>query len=829
MLFGESTTQRSGDEHTLAAVLPDTNGHAGGGGTGSSTFYDDAGVDEHQVIMGQVLTQWNDDATLMQLLSFLFEMHTFGDAADVPEDVWEGVARAIFEVENVVLNPLLTSMSNPLGRQALKELVYEWREHGPGSRVYEVSRDLLDKVVEPEIAGQVIPTAIRSLWEYLGMSSRLPWLMWFYFLNSVMWVGVVSAVILVAVINTGDSPTKAVVIVNVASGAVLFLSGVGAIVVGIAVAHHNAVMHGIVNFMEARRLREILPPAGHHESSSSAVTPEGELANVSMSPSINNGHAESVSEQPPAAPVIVSSAGSVPQHFINSGTLISSVGVPSQHRGSGSQHRGSGSRSRLARFTAEDPRLVTSSGMPFHSMLGMSAAASQVGGVERGGVVDVSESIRATIVCNDTALVSHLCALLWKRRLSVVVLEDPKEFAAAMGRLRHDRLRLFLVYAELVSDSLYQLLLPMEETQNLVYFGSNAQAMQRSDIVPKHLIQYGVEDIDMERFISSLLETAPGAAAAQDIIRTGRHFQIPHYNLGRRLGGGAFGNVFEAEMEALGGRCAVKRIYFKPGEGNERLRDSMREVEIMSRLQHPNVVQYLFCRREGNCICIFMELCEGGSLASMIQKRELTADSVKHFLRQIIEAVVYLHSNHIVHRDLKPENVLFRNGQVKLSDFGTAAKFQGSAGDAAHRNVKGTFPFMAPEVLLQEPYGTQCDVWSIGCIAADVLGIPLEHRALGLVELMQFFRQLSPLMAIEVEEDEQTIKDFLELCFCRDPLQRPTPEALLQHVMLKPEDGAVRRHMEMHKGRVVGRPSLGLQSLRSLGFGGAGNDNESEF
>lgn len=773
--------------------------------------------------MGRMKTQWNDDNTLMQLLLFLFEMHTFGDAAEVPEEVWEGLARAIFEVENVILNPILTSLSSRVGFDSLKHLVQSWRDFGPSEEVYQASRDLLDTVVEPDVAGTVNPTSLRGWWAYLGTSSRLPFLMWMYMLMSSLWVVAAAGLLAVGVLNyqnedSGDAPRQSgnvspatVLFVNIVSAALMVFFGTFAVSVGLSVAHHNAVMHGIVNFMETRRFRDLFPVDTddlHSQSSQTLVDAEASQNNNNSVPSLQGAGL----------------SGATNNGNILRGTSPAGIAAQtSQFPANLSFGKGGG-----AVPSSQLPRFGQSCGMSVLHMQSMLGGLSAMG-FNHSGAQESDRDPKVFALCNDTSLLTALCASLWKHRVPIVAFSEPREFAGVALRARHDRMRLLFIHADMITEPVYTSLRPMEDQcpQQLVYFSSAANAMQRSEVVPKHLITYGVTEDDVARIVASAHEAMTNAMASQEIMRTGKHFTIPHYNLGRRLGGGAFGNVFEAEMESLGGRCAVKRIYFKAGEATERLREIGREVDIMSRLQHANIVQYLFCRREGNCICIFMELCEGGSLAAQIQKRELTPDLIKHYLRQIVEAVLYLHENNIIHRDLKPENVLFRSGQVKLTDFGTATKFQG--GGDQHRNVKGTFPFMAPEVLLQEPYGSQCDVWSIGCIAADMLGITLEHRSLGLAHLTDFFKGLNMMMAIEVDADELVLKDFIERCFCRDPQRRPTPQALLQHALLKPEDSSLRRHMEHPRNRPLRRQSIGMQSLRSMGMAGGVLETESEF
>ncbi|RNF04371.1 putative protein kinase [Trypanosoma rangeli] len=279
------------------------------------------------------------------------------------------------------------------------------------------------------------------------------------------------------------------------------------------------------------------------------------------------------------------------------------------------------------------------------------------------------------------------------------------------------------------------------------------------------------------------------------VLRLPRQFKMPQYTLGRRLGGGAFGNVFEVEMESMGACCAVKRMYLrgdreKGAHGDDsQLKEIAREVEIMSSLSHPNIVRYFFCERDGNCVSIFMELCSGGSLSELIVSGGLRrAEVIKRVLHDIISAVAYLHDKHILHRDLKPENVLFCGGCAKVSDFGTAVFKHGDL-----TNVKGTVAYMAPEVLLGETYDKACDVWSFGCIAADALSVPLVNRALGLPEMCELYRRMPLDATLEFDCDEPTVRGFLELCLKRDPTKRSSVQELLKHPMLKEDNAAVHR------------------------------------
>lgn len=819
---------RDGQELPLINIVPIGGGQQpppqdmGNSGTDLRHADEEPVDDDDCAVRGHMKTQWNDYPRLMHLLSLLFEVHTFGDPADVPEKVWEKIAKSIFEIENVVLNSFLCRMTSEEGREALQRLVWAWKGDGPGSEFYDVSRELLDKVVNPEEIGEVHPTKFHALWEFLGLSSRLPWLKWSLALFCcVLTLSTAALIAAVLVPQDNDDIVAIVRPLNIAASLVTLVLGFLVAGVSLSIAHHNAVMNGIVNFLEYQSMKEL---QGQQAGGGGVLSQEGGGNSLAIVPASDSGYVPQHSSEPQGAS---NASGAAPNGLIIN---IASNTNQMSNNTSATNPRMIGANLALfeTRSRMGDTLHSERGGMNFAmqqsqihgvgSVMGLSAAPSQV-------FQDSTDVMRAFVLCRDPKQSYEVCSALWQKKISILSFVDPSEFAAATLRAKSDRLKLYLINSDMITDREYNILRAMEEAQGLFYF---SQDPSLSATVPKHLVQsLPLTTDDVDRMIASAQMAAINASSIPEmsVFRPSKQFHIPHYTLGRRLGGGAFGNVFEAEMDVLGGRCAVKRMYVRPEEGSGKLRDIAREVDIMSRLQNPNIAQYLFCKREGNCICIFMELCEGGSLSGMITRRDLTPDSIKHILRQIIEAVVYLHSRQIIHRDLKPENVLFRNGQVKLSDFGTAAKFKSN--HDIRGTVKGTFPFMAPEVLLQEPYGKQCDVWSIGCIAADVLLVPLEHRSLGLAALLEFFKSLTPQMAIEVDTDEPHIKDFLELCFRRDPNQRPTPLKLLEHPMLRSDDGSIRRHWESApKVLQHHRGSIGGQSLRSLAMGAGAQDDD---
>ncbi|EKF26322.1 protein kinase, putative [Trypanosoma cruzi marinkellei] len=398
-------------------------------------------------------------------------------------------------------------------------------------------------------------------------------------------------------------------------------------------------------------------------------------------------------------------------------------------------------------------------------------------------------SITALVYCRDHTVTEDIFTKLWNRNFLILQRKSLEALDAAFHR-GSERFKVFLLHApDLDAEQLQLALSWLRQERRSVFFFASALGTMAQEVPYAFRLELPLTTRDLE----NLLLSGVGVDEEMNnacIFRTSKKFKVPPYTLGRRLGCGAYSNVFEVEMELTGAHCAVKRIYLRgdreeeENEADSQLKEIAREVGIMSSLSHPNIVQYLFCERDDNCVSIFMELCSGGSLSELIASGGLQhADEIKRALRDVISAVAYLHGKHIVHRDLKPENVLFRLGRAKVSDFGTAVFKRGGL-----TNVKGTFAYMAPEVLLGETYGKACDVWSIGCIAADALSVPLGHRSLGLPELCDHYRRMSLDETLEFDCDEPTVREFLQLCLRRDPKKRSSVEELLAHPMLREED-----------------------------------------
>lgn len=100
------------------------------------------------------------------------------------------------------------------------------------------------------------------------------------------------------------------------------------------------------------------------------------------------------------------------------------------------------------------------------------------------------------------------------------------------------------------------------------------------------------------------------------------------------------------------------------------------EVEILRSLKHDNIVELLDFKKSQKNFYLVLEYCEGGNLAEYLRlHRKLPEKEAMRIFKQILQGMSAMHQFKIVHRDLKPANILFKNGRIKIADFGLARKF----------------------------------------------------------------------------------------------------------------------------------------------------------
>lgn len=207
--------------------------------------------------------------------------------------------------------------------------------------------------------------------------------------------------------------------------------------------------------------------------------------------------------------------------------------------------------------------------------------------------------------------------------------------------------------------------------------------------------------------------------------RTEQFRKIEKFKKGELLGEGSFGKVYQAFDEELGQLIAVKEIDLRRVSSHKQLESKIssfeREIQILSTLNHKNVIKYYGTRRTKQSFHIFLEYCIGGSIAKMLEIYSFFNETViQKYTKQILEGLEYLHYHNIIHRDIKGANILVnRDGICKLSDFGEAKVIVEDLEFNKHNSFKGTLNWMAPESIRME-YSRYSDIWSLGCTIIEM-------------------------------------------------------------------------------------------------------------
>ena len=191
------------------------------------------------------------------------------------------------------------------------------------------------------------------------------------------------------------------------------------------------------------------------------------------------------------------------------------------------------------------------------------------------------------------------------------------------------------------------------------------------------------------------------------------------------VGEGAYGIVYKCKNKETGKYVAIKK--FKE-VGDELVKKTMkRELKMLQRLHHPNVVEFQDAfRRKGNLFLVFEFVDK--NLLELLQEHPngLDPNLIRHLIYQLCKSIKYLHDQNIIHRDIKPENLLITDKmESKLCDFGFARLI--SEKNEKLTDYVATRWYRAPELLLsQGTYGKEVDYWAIGCIMGELVdGNPL--------------------------------------------------------------------------------------------------------
>eukprot|EP01124_Arcella_intermedia_P003977 TRINITY_DN12256_c0_g1_i10.p1 TRINITY_DN12256_c0_g1~~TRINITY_DN12256_c0_g1_i10.p1 ORF type:complete len:555 (+),score=179.45 TRINITY_DN12256_c0_g1_i10:1165-2829(+) len=219
-----------------------------------------------------------------------------------------------------------------------------------------------------------------------------------------------------------------------------------------------------------------------------------------------------------------------------------------------------------------------------------------------------------------------------------------------------------------------------------------------------------------------------------------------------RIGDGAYGVVYKAKDKKTGEFIALKKVKMEKEKEGFPL-TSIREIRILMSCKHNNIVavKEIVVGKEIDAIFIAMEYLEH-DLKTLMEDmtKQFTIAEVKCIMNQLLLGVEYLHDNWILHRDIKTSNLLLNNnGIMKIADFGLARPYGSPLRPYTH--VVVTLWYRSPELLLgTKTYTPAIDIWSVGCVFAELLLSKPLFRGKGEIDqLDQIFKILGP-----VDEEE---------------------------------------------------------------------------
>jgi hypothetical protein len=214
---------------------------------------------------------------------------------------------------------------------------------------------------------------------------------------------------------------------------------------------------------------------------------------------------------------------------------------------------------------------------------------------------------------------------------------------------------------------------------------------------------------------------------------------LPNYEIGKEVGRGGWGIVFEARHRQLDRTVAIKELPRAFAADPAVRRRFLSEARLLASLEHPHIVPiYDYVEHEGLCLLI-MELLPGGTVWQRFTGEGMTPQATCGIVLAACTALEYAHAAGVLHRDIKPENLLFTaNGTVKVSDYGIA-KVIGETRTMATRTgeVLGTPAYMAPEQALGSELTPATDIYALSVLTYELLSgtlpFPDDGNVLGLL------------------------------------------------------------------------------------------------
>lgn len=249
-----------------------------------------------------------------------------------------------------------------------------------------------------------------------------------------------------------------------------------------------------------------------------------------------------------------------------------------------------------------------------------------------------------------------------------------------------------------------------------------------------------------------------------------------------------------------------------------------KELDILSKLNHTNIVKLFGHWDKRNNTYIVCEFMEGGTLYSYLQDKSLAIEwhQATKLIKDIVNGMIYLHGNDILHLDLKSVNILLSRNKdlAKITDFGLSKISTITSMTAAvpnRRTAVGSTRWMAPEISQGKPCSRKSDVWSFGCIIIEFATRELPFINLSdsnVFVMLQSDTTEIPLV-VDLDKIPSKIATLLSNCLKRNKDHRPSFESIKENILDKLSENELRKNLE-HQNNVDTSKRNVVKTIRDL-------------
>ncbi|KAM3132183.1 hypothetical protein pb186bvf_015778 [Paramecium bursaria] len=273
-----------------------------------------------------------------------------------------------------------------------------------------------------------------------------------------------------------------------------------------------------------------------------------------------------------------------------------------------------------------------------------------------------------------------------------------------------------------------------------------------------------------------------------------------YFVVNKVLGNGAYGIVYRGFLqEDETKQVAVKTMKIATIQDTPKMIELIkREIAILQKINHPNIVKLFDVARTSNYLYMFMEYCADGDLKDYMNKKEekrLSELEAAIFIKHIVEGFKKLYKQKIIHRDIKPANILLHQGVAKITDFGFARVVDTEMNDPAYFSRLGSPLYMAPQILEGQPFSAKCDVWSVGVMFYELLYGKPPWQAETAFQLLENIKK-SPLKFPLKPVRSQKVKELITLMLKVNEKDRISWDGVFEDPTIKIDEEKIKENMK---------------------------------